>query len=255
MTKLKTIGTKAVAKEEIKSEITEDYLKLVASSMPAGKRNALIDATDRYRWEELGTGINEKARFDNLYSNASLVVFEELGPRALRPFSKYKDLVEAAALHLIKNEGDGVFAGTNASGATEYTLRVINADTFDLSASDRIYSVSAGVNDLIPTGAGSYSTTKNKQSIIIFGYSQTMNARIPEVVQEELGDSEGVRLPTDLQQNKIGDVNVKKTNSGPRWVQNDSNINIDISCTQSGNIDVFPLGIEICAADQISSLI
>jgi len=182
------------------------------------------------------------------------VVYKELGPRALKLFSTYKPIAEAATLTLVKEEADGTFKGVNATGATEFTIQALNMEAFDLTATDRIWTPSAGANHAYPRAAGYFTPTEDKEALVIFGYANTMNPRTVLKVDEDLQDAEGERLTTTFYTVNKGDVLIKKPNGGPRWVRNNQGVDIDITASQSTDVDFAPVGIRIAAADQISSI-
>lgn len=252
MGKMKTLPINKVQKETVKVELSEDWLKTAAPSMPSSERAALIDAVKQHKFEE-HQAINEKAIFDNLYTNISKVVFKELGVRALKMFARYKKIAQAATLKLVKEEADSTLRGANAEG-TEFTIRALSSDTWGLNPSDMVWSIDTGTNDAYPRTAGYHSLPEDKEAVLLFGYWCSMNQRSIESVQEDLEDAGGLRKPTNFMNANVGDMMLVSPNGGPRYIESGSSVDIDISGIKATDVDFRPLGLDIVMASEVSNL-
>lgn len=249
MTGFRTIGPKGVESEEIKpKKLSENRLKSLFPQLTPGQRSELRKASKKYKFKEV-QGINEKARVEGILEGIGSAYFKERGYTTLKVFEKYKNVIEAAVLHL-KNRSDSVFLGTTAKDE-ELTMTALGSDAFNQTSTQRIYTAEMGQNNIIPKSSGFYTPKSRKESIFIVGFATTTDVRAIEDIQISLQDGYEARQPFNFQKVKYGDTYILEF---PIWVRDGVGMDINASFSKKCSTDLYPIGCRIARASEVSSI-
>ena len=266
--------------------VQELSLGKLCPMMPADKRERLARAAQKYNMAaiEYAKGISEMAVFDRKYEEIKSLYMSSVAgsdPRNMKAvldmFTEYQPVVEAVAAYFIHESVKGALACDVAEASKDVVMRPICEDTFGKTTSSHgsikigpyMQTVSEGTDvDLIPsaasisaaggsesnelTASGTWKCEKEKQTLVIFGYGE-FYADTPLIsrVQEVLTDRVGDRVPLEVYLPQMGDLKIIKRNSA-LWVEDDSELDIDVTVIGNGVTGFYPIGIDLCVKDEVT---
>ena len=254
----------------------EDYLQALCPDTDVTLIGKLANAAGAQGWKTDLEGLNEYNLFLAQYAKIKQIASRRLGIGALELFDRYQKLVEAAVLELTTDGTEtGNFYGQRAKvGSVQWFIRPIVPESVRLCATtgggvcdiDRTKLVfkypSAGKNGIVQRvdkdtvavsklGTGQfYELQSDKQMLIIFGYTSSLNPRAILDLQEYVNDGVGARIPIDIYgQMNMTDIGLA-TRAGALVVNEGKQFQV-AGHTLADNIysDIFPFGVDICTAD------
>jgi len=240
-------------------DLSDSAIRQAAPSMPDTKVQDLLRAVRNERFDKQ-KGLNERFMLTKEYMSVASNISAELGPFTLDKFESSQGLVEAAVLRII-NEGDrtGSFRGQNAAGGSQWDMEGINTNTFNGSASDRVYQTgTSGAVDLFPNFGGAADQTtgsldEDTQVVLIMGWYSSTNPRAVEHVQVGLDDGERRTAQEVYSHKQLGTLQALDSPS-VEYITDDDAYDIDISATEDTTTDFFPFGIDINSAANLTDL-
>ena len=239
--------------EEISIEDVD--IRTGAPSMPDTKVQDLLRAARNERFDKQ-KGLNERFMLNKEYMSVASNISAELGPFSLDAFEESQSITEAAVLRII-NEGDrtGSFRGQNASGGSQWDMEGINTNTWTgLSPGDRVFQTGgSGNTDLFPRGAGTASPDEDTQVILLMGWYTSTNPRAVEHVHVGLDDGERRTAQEIYSHNQLGTLQAVESPS-VEYITDDDEYDINISATEDVATDIFPFGVDINTAANLTDL-
>lgn len=254
----------------------EEYLEALCPDTDVTLLGKIANAAVAEGWKTDLEGLNEYDLFLAQYAKLKQIASRRLGVAALELFDRYQKTVEAAIL-MVTSDGTetGNFYGQRAKvGSVQWFIRPIVPESVQLKeaagAYDRTkliykYGTATGTigdtghkgviqrrDSKLDKGTGSHgwTLTQDKQMLVIFGYTSSLNPRAILEVQEYVNDGVGSRIPVDI----YGQMNMTDIGLAMRpgaLVVNEGKLLHVAAHTLVSDIysDIMPFGVDICTAD------
>lgn len=231
-------------------------------AMPYKKREKLAKADRKwdlatYKVEDL----TEEDIFERKYMEAANYYLSQATESSckiiLQMFKEAKPVVRAALKEFVHSPDkvDGSFVGDLAEASDEVTLRALCEDTFANASYTNTPPSGGGDMHLVPNVSGTETATEDEQTWLIFGYAEfKVDTPVISRVQETLDDSEKTRRTLEVYlQQVLSDMQIFPRSS-ILWVETGGTIDIDAHALSDTTTGFFPIGIEICTANQVSDI-
>lgn len=247
----------------------DKYLQAMCPDSDLTLMGHIMDATQTRGWRTELEGYSEYDLFLAQYAKLKQLASRRLGVAALDLFDRYQKVVEAAILYITSTGTEtGNFYGQRAKvGSVQWFIRPIVPESVDLNPADGtfdytqlIYKYTAAGNigvvqrkntlPAVGTANDRYVVQSDKQILVMFGYTNSLNPREILEVQEYVNDGVGARIPIDVyDQMTMTDIGLA-TRPGA-LVVNESKQMVIGGQSMVANVysDIFPFGVDICTAD------
>lgn len=243
------------------------YLESLCPDTDVTFLDHIANAAMKSGWKVDLEGYNEYDLFLAQYAWMKQIASRRLGVAALELFDRYQKIVEAAILQVTTDGTEtGHFYGSKAKvGSIQWLIRPIMPITFKdatpaalIPDTELIYKYGTagkkGVVDRMdsaPTApTHGAQMVKEKQIVIIFGYTNNLNPRAILEIQESVNDGIGHRVPINMyRQMNMTDIGLV-TRPGALVVNEGKTLTIGATTIVANMYsDIFPFGVDICTAD------
>ena len=252
-----------------KELVGEKYLQALCPDSDLTLMGHVMDATQQRGWRTELEGYNEYDLFLAQYAKLKQIASRRLGIGALELFDRYQKVVEAAVLYVTGTGTEtGNFYGQRAKvGSVQWFIRPIVPESVDLDDAGGTFDYTTlifkydnageiGVvqrkNSLPAVGTENdrYVVQSDKQILVLFGYTNSLNPREILEVQEYVNDGVGARIPIDIY-NQMTMTDIGLATRPGALIINESKQMVIGGQSMVANVysDIFPFGVDICTAD------